>query len=606
MRFLTLVIAVCISGCGGRSPQSPSVELQGGVRFELKASPVSGLPSVLLYPNDARPTYYCILRTWQSDQLEIIRNCHGSPEAIDHAKFFGKNSIIQSVRQDLDGLLITVFDPVLSVSNISSTGGLAETVSLYRLSPKENLTQIATQIPWSTVDSPIYLGSFSGSYVGCDYRNCYQFKPGGIFSKLQPLTGDFDILEISSSDTVFNAIVRSRFDREKGEPIINPQYRFIEINQSGYQISEVPGDCIPFRIDQTMSTRYNCARTGQDFKELIAFEIEKFNHQGLLFFGASNREGRIPWSQYYYLTAFTSILSGRADFIAREDDWNTLRKRTCREIELIAARGQDGLSGYQSNRYSLYRASLLFALHLGRIGSLLSEYKSIGCTTDGRQLVERVSEEVRKELIAMEKTVEEPWKIHDPNLGEINSFRYRKGVAFWADGANVPYNYISAIAQGSIDLSWQEVPDVTLMTRFRGTFDFFVQDSKLLEVSTWPYWWGLGYDGWSSVDAISLNSPAYTGTKKNADISYRVMDANALLTYSQIDKSRRITNAVHQIRKLIAAGKLPPEVNDRLVRVAAPETPAANSRHYFSRASLPADMGNLVWALESTLSKQSQ
>jgi hypothetical protein len=607
--YLSLVVALitCIAGCGGSPSQGSSVELQAADRFELKASPVTGRLSVIVYPNDATHTFYCILRTWQSDQLEIIRDCHGSPEAIDHTKFFGKSSIIQSIRQDLDGLLLTVYDPDRNVSNsASSSGSLADTVSFYRLSAQGNLTQIATQIPWSTLDSPIYLGSFSGSYVGCDYRNCFQFKSEGGFSKLQPFNGDFDILEISASETVLNAIVRNRFNREDGNPIVNPQYRLIEINQNGHQIRDIPGDCIPFQINQKSSTPYRCARTGKDFMDLISFEIEKFNHQGLLFFGASNREGRIPWSQYYYLTAFASILSGRADLIARESSWTTLRKRTCREIELIAARAQEDLSGYQSNRYSLNRAPLLFALHLGRIGTILSEYRKIGCTTDGGQLVERISREVRQELIALEKTVEEPWKIPDPNSGEVNSFRYRKGIAFWSDGANLPYNFISGINQGVIDLSWPAVPDANLMTRLRDTSNFFVQSSKILQSSTWSYWWGLGYDGWSTDESISMNTPAYVGFKRNADISYRIMDANAILAFSQLDKSGQMSDAVRQIRSLVAAGKLPPEINDRLVRVASPAAPTANSRQYFSRAALPEELGSLVWALESTLSMQAQ
>lgn len=607
--FLSLVAAVitCIAGCGGRPPQDSSVELQAADRFELKASPVTGRLSVIVYPNDATLTFYCILRTWQSDQLEIIRDCHGSPEAIDHTKFFGKNSIIQSVRQDLDGLLLTVYDPDRNISNsASSSGSLADTISFYRLSPQGNLTQIATQIPWSTLDSPIFMGSFSGSYVGCDYRNCFQFKSEGTFSKLQPLSGDFDIIEISSNETVLNAIVRNRFNREDGNPIENPQYRYVEIDKNGYKISDIPSDCIPFQIDQKSIAPYRCARTGKDFIDLISFEIQKFNHQGLLFFGTSNREGRIPWSQYYYLTAFASILSGRANLIARQSSWTTLRKRTCREIELIAARAHEGLSGYQSNRYSLNRAPLLFALHLGRIGTVLSEYGKIGCTTDGGQLVDQISGEVRQELIALEKTVEEPWKAKDPISGEVNSFRYRKGIEFWSDGANLPYNYISGINQGVIDLSWPAVPDATLMTRLRDTFNFFVISSRILQSSTWSYWWGRGYEGWSTDDSVSMNTPAYVGFKRNADISYRIMDANAILAYSQMDKSGQMSDAVRQIMSLVAAGKLPPEVNDRLVRVAAPAAPTANSRHYFSRAALPEELTSLVWALESTLSMQEQ
>ncbi|WP_289241629.1 hypothetical protein [Delftia sp.] len=79
-----------------------------------------------------------------------------------------------------------------------------------------------------------------------------------------------------------------------------------------------------------------------------------------------------------------------------------------------------------------------------------------GEETSGFQLKQSCMSSLKKEIGGFRRgTLEDPMKIE---LGrqKLPYLRLRKGIPFWADGMNVPYNYVSAYAEGVLALGADE------------------------------------------------------------------------------------------------------------------------------------------------------
>lgn len=613
----TALVIVIPSGCAKPSADDQPVngaDPVGGVmiggRYSLQPSPIDGGESVLIYPTDTnlQSSYFCLYRGWESEALQIIINCSVDPKSVDFGLYFAANSIVHTATVRDDQLLLTVYDPEKNVpSSASSTGGDYDSVSIFIVSRDGRIEVVARLVPLSSVDSPIYLGFTQGGSYVCDFKNCFRLL-GGSHTKLAwPFDGSFDLVEVLIASDRISAIARRPIDRSAGENIGGNSYFYIERNESAARAVEIPDDCIPFGISTSAGapSPYRCARTDAEFGLLLSSEIEKFAFNGLMSFGSGNSEGRIVWGQFYYLAAFGAILDGRAQGVATVwGDVAPLRERTCNEIELIARRGSNGLAGYQSKRYTLGRAPAVFALHLGRIATILALHQQIGCLPSQSEVISRTLRLVGSELAELAATVEEMSDVPLPSGGAIRSLRYRTGSVFWADGAPVPYNYVSGAVVGAIDSAVDADGRSLVVNRYADAIGYLINNELLDQAHSWRYWWGFGATGWNRGQVLSLNTPAYAGYPGRADISYRSIDAEALLAVRSV-APERVSDLVEQnIRRLVREGALTPEVNGRLSRMGRVESLSRPAATYYARAASPGEIGSMVWALESVLQQR--
>ena len=613
----TALVIVVPLGCAKPSAEvqpknvsNPVVGVAIGGRYSLRPSPIDGGQSLLVYPTDAnlRISYFCLYRSWDSEALQIIVNCSVEPKSVDFSVHFSANSIVHTATVRDDQLFLTVYDPEKNVPrNASSTGGEYDSVSVFRVSRDGRIEVVARLVPLSSVDSPIYLGFTRGGSYACDFKKCFRLL-GGSYTKLAwPFDGSFDLVEVLIADNRISAIARRSIDRSAGEKIGSPSYFYIESNESAATAVEVPDDCIPFEISSSEGapSPYRCVRTDDDVRRLLTFEIERFAFKGLMSFGSGNSEGRIVWGQFYYLAAFAAILDGRAQKVATVwGDVAPLRQRTCNEVELIARRGSSGVAGYQSKRYSLDRAPAVFALHLGRIATILALHRQIGCQPSQSEVILRALGLVRSELATLAATVEEMSEVPLPSGGAIRSLRYRTGSVFWADGAPVPYNYVSGAVAGAIDSAGDADDRSLIVNRYVDAIGYLINNEGLEQAQSWRYWWGFGATGWNLGQVPSLNTPTYVGYKERADISYRSIDAEALLAVRSVAPERVSGLVEGNIRRLVGEGALTPEVNGRLSRMGRFESLSRPAATYYARAASPGEIGSMVWALESVLQQQ--
>jgi hypothetical protein len=81
------------------------------------------------------------------------------------------------------------------------------------------------------------------------------------------------------------------------------------------------------------------------------------------------------------------------------------------------------------------------------------------------------------------------------------------------------------------------------------------------------YWWGRGKNGWTESEGVSSNTLSYSGYTGIAHISYRSMDAMAVIRLASVDSLFVDTSVIKNIRRLVGKGYLLPFVNQELARL---------------------------------------
>ena len=306
-------------------------------------------------------------------------------------------------------------------------------------------------------------------------------------------------------------------------------------------------------------------------------------------FGASNLEGRVAWSQAYYLNALAQLGGKLLPGLAAAGNWADLRQRAGQELALLARR-ETTAAGYASKRYSMQRSELTFALHLGRIARTLEVGADAGHDSSSLGALRK---RLSARLLALDGTLERAAS-RDWQGMRFATLELARGADFWCDGANVPYNFVSAnvlglLANGSNEAQRQRA--ASLMAPLLAL-------EGLQTADTWNYWWNQGFDGWLVSDDVSTHTPGYAGSRGRAHISYRSIDAAAVLRLAAVQADAVPAATVLNLRRLVANGGLLPWVNEELARMGSPQTLSAGSAYRHARATGTWEIQAQVWALD--------
>lgn len=351
---------------------------------------------------------------------------------------------------------------------------------------------------------------------------------------------------------------------------------------------QVPVKDIPYMLRVLEGQpAYSVAKTPSEYLELLTFDLNRMKFSGRANLGESNLEGRIAWSGVYYINGLISLSLGEAaTSISTPEFVDEAKSRVTNEITHLVELGQRWYPGYRVKRYSMDREPVDFVLHLSRIAKTLELSRPVV----GDDLVNLGLKEIRPELIEPTKTVE----FYQKGVGLI----FRKGAPFWADGNRVPWNYQNA---------WLEALAVTGATksrrikkRTRHMITDFVQSENLKsEIKTWKYGPESYSEGWSHIDEVSFNTPSWNKDGKlrnHAHISYRSMDALAVLALEKVGVSSGLRDSKRYFSELVEKGWLYPFVSEGL-GTEQPELDIAIAR-YYSRSSAPWQLQNQIWVMD--------
>jgi len=342
------------------------------------------------------------------------------------------------------------------------------------------------------------------------------------------------------------------------------------------------------------------ATNSSDFAAMLRFDVERLNG-GWLEYGIDNVEGRIPWSQIYYLNGFLDFIGLQASGDdERWADFATLatqvHERLDKEILILSDRWLSG--GYLTRAFSVDRSEQLFAVQTSRLLLLFDRYltemwrpKNLPAYDDLRDSVDKL----RGHIEVMARSGEKPWWLPPGDAHLV----WPKGSAFYFDGLNVPFNHQNewAYAVHRLGLSSKIAADDITSHFLRR----IAPDGILPQTGVWDYWWGRAYDGWTVEDQVSVNTPDYPGDHLSAWISFRSIDATSVLAAMPTLPKGIANRLMASASSLVQDGKLYPFVSQELRRVGLDITVNDDVARRYVRVSSPWEIANAVWAYKALL-----
>lgn len=410
---------------------------------------------------------------------------------------------------------------------------------------------------------------------------------------------DRQFVEVAFSGERAAAIVRRSHDDRVNGPLTDEfaSYELAVLEPSGMRLEPIEAKGIPWRVRLDESgPSCEFARTSAELSSVFLHDLSRMSFGGIMDFGGNNLEGRVAWSQAYYLDALMESFSGRLAHLDLRHA-NSLRTRTAEELQLLVDVACSEWPGLRCQRYSLDREPLLFALHAGRILHVLNRARGSMPAVHG---LGTAIEALRELAIDGTDTVERPAAIPDGEM-IFQSLSYRQGLPFWADGCNTPYNHVSGVVNGVLSGE----ADASTVARCAE----WMQPILRLEFGSarpnaWRYWWGLGDRGWTRDQGVSLNTLEYVGNAGSlADITYRSMDASAMLALERHRAGSLADGLKDHLHGLVEQGWLLPWVAGSFPddRTRPKLGPAVLRRH--ARAAVAWELQGQVWCLDQLIAE---
>jgi hypothetical protein len=596
---LFLLFVIFLVGCGGNVD---NISLE--VDTSLHSSQLFPIPSnheikaIKLFPASLSESNWQVFREWPSGKIRIflIKN----NELIEINFPSGDSVLVNLVLESSADLYIFTYDVESNMPSGRGLNGVSEGIALWRFSfDSAQLTLVASGLPLGGVDNVLQARVKDNNVDVCTISTCLRIKPDGLVQSWQPgIFAGYNIVEIRFAELNAYALLRRTPDNETGnvDYSLSP-YTVLSLpypGTSGIALNyTVDRDCLPFRLRMEDGVpNWSCAKTPIELAEVFKSDIRRVPHGGLGDIGLDNSEGRIAWSLVYYLNSLMHLDRRYTPILSSVSNWDVEKLFLFNSLELIAKQGTDTNLGYYSRRYSLSRKPILFALHLGRISQLLSSGVLLGYVSEN---INEALKILNDEMHSLNRTAEKRIYVHP-----YTTLGYRKGIDFWADGSNVPYNYISGYVQGFLS-TINNPEDYSL--DMKNLLSPLIENELKSDSFQWNYWWGYGKNGWASNDLISLNTPDYVGSSGIAHISYRSMDAMAVLRLAKVNPKLVDEKVLLKIRDLVMRGYLLPFVNQEIIGSGVVHKIDRSVALYYGRSASPSELHAQLFALESLVTE---
>jgi hypothetical protein len=548
-----------------------------------------------------------ILRLFPSGYLEIFhKNSSGEANRISLPVSLRKEIHPLLIIPEVDQLIVVGYDVIRNIPSGRKLSVTQPGLDVFvATNHQEPVRMLASGVDLgSGIDSMVYGRAASNRITLCSENKCADiYSDGRIEYWNLAALSNYEFVEVSFDASSAYAIVRKKWDDRFNGPITQEyaDYFLVKISTAGIEIERFNEIGLPYGLTvKNGRPSYKLANTKQKLAELFIYDFLRMKNGGMIEYGDNNLEGRVAWSQVYYLNGLISAVSNEVNLLDGEIK-KILRKRIANEVNLIALLAESDYPGYRVKRYSIDREPLLFALHLGRVAQLLSRSKEEGL---GSIATNKALQQLRHELLTMKLTVEhiKDCRIKFDNGLKCSTLFYRRGYPFWADGINVPYNYVSGYVTGLLSVS-----DATSTIHLSSELmQPLINGEHLLDLPvTWRYWYGEGQRGWDYKDGFSINTPAWKGNAAGMDlahITYRSMDAAALLMLRQKLESGLTAREIEHFKNLVQQGMLLPQLNEQLVQMGYGAKLDASVAKRFARSSQPWQIQSQAWALSDLVS----
>lgn len=350
-----------------------------------------------------------------------------------------------------------------------------------------------------------------------------------------------------------------------------------------------------------------------DLKELILNDFFNNKGSGTLYLGTNNIEGRLAWSQIYYLNGMLSFLElaqEDIEFYEKMKDFVPLiKKRLDLEIKLFLYQ-MNSPDSLRCRVFSIDRSLQLFAVQSSRFGLLLHRYLKL---FPDKNLIKQY-EILKKNITLLRNHME----ILEQGVSNVVSKRWNpnnsyylkwpQGSPFIFDGLPVPYNHQNEwatfilstnndicyvnIAESIIRLFLGNVADEKGNLPYDTRWPYWGEENE----SVWWYWWGKAWEGWNKEENVSTYSKSYIGDKIVSATSFKTIDAISVL--SLYEKLRKPSDKKYtfQIKKMIQEGYVFPYVSSKMLPLNNIPVLSKKTMSEYIRFNAPWEFDNNVWS----------
>ena len=477
-------------------------------------------------------------------------------------------------------------------------------LALYRLVKTDNVETLEL-IDDSLLTADIEAGALVARDVDgvliCAQSSCRQLtsKSGGklVPGKVMSVAADgkpLEIIEIAAGDGKAYALAQRVVDDRFAPPVPASASHFFLCDLLAKSACDgLDPMSAPFnlRIVDGKPT-LDDARDRASLIKLVYFDLARSGMNGLANLGENNMEGRIAWSQVYYLNGLLSLYDLATSLELPPALKAQVRSRVELEIKALGKIAETPYPGFLVKRYALDREPYASLLHNARVLKVVWRANALIPSSRSDSF-----DHIGTDTLAAHNAIErfDPANSSTPARGYI-----RKYFPFWADGARVPWNFQSGWVEAVV---WAPSVSKGVRDMAASMIQDFLKTEKIAGgKQKWSYATGTTATGWTAADQVSANTPDYGGDTANpagAQISYRSMDAMAVLAAMRgglVPFDRRLLD---HLADLVRQGLLYPFVNEELRRAGNEQViPFATSRLYI-RSRLPWQIQNQAWALQA-------
>ena len=187
--------------------------------------------------------------------------------------------------------------------------------------------------------------------------------------------------------------------------------------------------------------------------------------------------------------------------------------------------------GWSATRYSIEKSERIrHIVHDAMIGAQLARYANLlKSNPDLASSYGRSLRDLKSFLRCLEDSNSKDWrtvKNDELNIieGDEGYFIIPKGSPERFDGINVPFNFQNKYGYFLLKL-WLLTENDSYLEAANSMATIFLRHMRESENGySWPYWWGVGYEGWSEYSGFSNNTISSPGTKTLASSSYAGID----------------------------------------------------------------------------------
>lgn len=387
------------------------------------------------------------------------------------------------------------------------------------------------------------------------------------------------------------------------------RYSFSIWNETG-QLSaarQIENGMIPFRLRAEQGQpAFDVVRHITDVTSLLKQELSRSHLSGVMEFGSNNIEGRVAWSQIYFLNGLLDIIhlsQSDNDAFERLGPLAVDAKRRL-DAEIYVLNKMIGTPvGYLTKAFTVKREPALFAVQTARLLLLFERYRRE--IRDGVELTSY--ENLKDNVISLDGHIDQLVYRNSTDKSPSNRsyLAWPKGSAFYFDGLNVPYNHQNEWAYSifeTISGTLRNSPILQERAKIAGQIiNRFIEDvapdGEMPKSGEWPYWWGKAHLGWTKEEGISVHTPSYGGDKSIAFISFRSIDTMSVLAAEKFSNAAANPNLINSIRPLISEGHVYPFVNASLLKRGERVILTPDTASLYSRMSAPWELQGAVWAL---------